>query len=238
MPYPFGTVTKTKILKSESHKLFQEFEVGGVLCILTFAGDLVTSNTIDGEIDAVGIGQVTFSADHATTMALLVTELLGESTVLTATLIGTHTISFRAIDPAAAFALTNWVVAAGATQTTILAVTGTNFIYKGQPVQLETDGTVRPLVAGDYRYKSIGIAMHDGLDAELVTVMMKAFVIVFMESATDTLVAGPVKIHANGYNATTGYLEVDDASVTTANMLGWALDDGDDGDVIRVAIAP
>lgn len=238
MPYSFGTVTKTKILKSESHKLFHEFEVGGVLCTLTFSGDLVTSNTIDGEIDAVGIAQVTYASSHANTMALIVTELLTETSVLTATLIGTHTISFRAVDPAAAMALTNWIVAAGAGQATILAVTGTNIIYKGHPVQLESDGTIRPVVAGDYRFENVGFSMHDGIDAELVTVMMKAFAIVFMECATDALLAGPVKIHANGYNATTGYLEVDDASVTTANMLGWALDGGDDGDVIRVAVAP
>ena len=67
---------------------------------------------------------------------------------------------------------------------------------------------------------------------ELVTVMMKAFAIVWMECATDSLVAGPVTIHANGYNTTTGFLEVDDASVTAANMVGWALDAGDDGDLL------
>jgi len=238
MPHIFGAVTKTKILKSEGHKLFQEFEVGGVLCTLTFGGDLVASNTIDGDIDSVSISQVTYSGSHATTMALIVTELLGETAILTATLIGTHTISFRPVDPAAVMLLENWVVAAGAGQVTIATVTTTNSIYKGQPVQLETDGTIRPVVAGDYRYKNIGFSMHDGVDGELVTVMMKAFAIIFMESATASLVAGPIKIHANGYNTTTEYLEVDDDSVTTANMLGWALDEGDDGDVIRVAIAP
>lgn len=141
MPYLFGADTKTKILKSESHKLFQEFEV----------------------------------------------------------------------------------------------VAGTN-LKKGQPVTLETAGTIDQAVTGTARHAVIGFAVQDALAGELVTVMMKAFAIVFMESATASLTAGPVKIHANGYNGTTGYTEVDDDTVTDANIIGWSLDEGNDGDVIRVAL--
>ena len=141
MPYLFGTDTKTKILKSESHKLFQEFEV----------------------------------------------------------------------------------------------VAGTN-LKKGQPVTLETAGTVDEAINTTATHLIIGFAVQDALAGELVTVMMKAFAIIFMESATASLTAGPVKIHANGYNSTTGYMEVDDDTVTDANILGWSLDTGDDGDIVRVAL--
>ena len=142
MPYIFGADTSTKFLKSESHKLFQEFEV----------------------------------------------------------------------------------------------VAGTD-IKRGQPVVLETVGTVDEAISSTARHAVLGIAMQDADAGELVTVMMKAFVIVFMESATAALDAGPVHIHANGYNATTGYTEVDDASVTDATMIGWCLDGpAADGDIVRVAV--
>ena len=141
MPYLFGADTKTKILKSESHKLFNEFEV----------------------------------------------------------------------------------------------VAGTN-LKKGQPVTLETAGTIDEAVTGTARFSVIGYAMQDADAGELVTVMLKAYAIVFMECATASLVAGPVKIHSNGYNTVTGYTEVDDDTVTAANIIGWALEGGDDGDVIPVAV--
>jgi len=240
MPYIHGAVTKTKILKSESHKLFCEFEVGALTATITFDADLVTSNTVDGQINGVAITQVTFSVDHDTTMDLLVAELLLNADIATATLTDASTNRQITVTPPAEtdpLVLSNWVVAAGATQANVAVATDTNNVYKGQLVQLAADGTIEPVINGDYRSISMGIAMHDGVGAELVTVMMKAFAVVFMEAATALLVCGPVTIHANGYNTTTGYLEVDDASVTYANMVGWALDIGGDGDVIRVAVS-
>jgi len=238
MPYPFGVDTKTKILKSESQKLFQEFEVGTVKATLTFAGNLIIANSTVGTINGVAITAVVYDTSHAATMALLVTELEAHADVASAELTSPRVITITATGGSGALVLASWLVTAGDTQTTIATATDTNAIVKGQMVQLQSDGTIEPVINGNYRYTSIGVAMHDGLGEELVTVMMKAFVIIFMEAATDSLVAGPVTIHSNGQNSTTGYLEVDDASVTTANMLGWCLDEGDDGDVVRVAIAP
>ena len=114
-------------------------------------------------------------------------------------------------------------------------VAGTD-LKKGQLVTQETAGTVDEAVAATARINVIGIAMQDADAGELVTVMMKAFAVIFMECATDSLVAGPVKIHTNGYNATTGYTEVDDDSVDDTDIVGWALEGGDDGDVVPVAI--
>lgn len=139
MPEPFGDTTKTLFLKSESHKLFQEFEVAS--------------------------GQA---------------------------------------------------------------------VKKGQPVALVTGGHVQPAATAS-AHTIVGVSMHDGAAGELVTVMMRAHLITFAEAATDGLVAGPVLVHANLYNATTGYVEVDDASVTTVNICGHALDNGDNGDLVRVA---
>ena len=64
--------------------------------------------------------------------------------------------------------------------------------------------------------------------------MMKAYAIVFCEWKDDASVAGAVTY--DSYNATTGYVEVDDDTVSTTNMWGWALDDGDNGDITRVAL--
>lgn len=139
MPYLFGTDTKTKILKSESHKLFHEFEV----------------------------------------------------------------------------------------------VAGTN-IKKGNPVVLETVGTIDIAADGATPDKIIGIAMQDADAGELVTVMMRGHAIIFCEWKAAASNAGPISFDA--YNGTSGYNEVDDDSVTWANMWGWALDDGGDGDITRVVL--
>lgn len=142
MPYLFGTDTKTIILKQESHKLFQEFEVA-------------TGQTI----------------------------------------------------------------------------------YKGQPVYISGDGEVTAAGTSTTTQQVIGFSMHDGVAGELITVMMKAHAIIFAECETDSLVAGPVRIGTTAvYNATTGYVLIDDASVGATNQLGWALEGGDDGDVVRVAL--
>lgn len=142
MPYPFGTDTKTILLKHESHKLHQEFEV----------------NT----------GQT---------------------------------------------------------------------VKKGQPVVIAGDELVQPAGTGSTTQQIIGISIHDGIAGELVTIVMKAFVIIFAECETNSLVAGPVRLgSAAVYNATTGYVLIDDLSVTHLNQLGWAIEGGDDGDIIRVAL--
>ena len=142
MPYLFGTDTKTIILKQESHKLFQEFEVETAVSV-----------------------------------------------------------------------------------------------KKGMPVYITGDGQVSPNLVTTTTQQTIGISMHDGEAGELVTVMMKAYAIIFAECETAGLVAGPV---SNGttdpYNAVTGYVLIDDAVVTSATQLGWALEGGGDGDIVRVAL--
>lgn len=237
---PLGDLTKTIVLKHESHKLHQEFEVDALKATITFDADLVTSNTINGRINGVAIAEVTFLTDHDTTMDLLVTALEALASVNSVSLTDAtdnRQLTVYALDEEAVFVLSEWVVAAGGGQAGTTTATDTNNIYRGHPAVLTADGKVEPATSSHIKQKIIGISMHNSVGGEVVTIQMKAIAIVFMECATDSLVAGPVAIHANGRNAVTGYLEVDDASVTHLNQLGWALDAGDDGDVIRVAIA-
>ena len=112
-------------------------------------------------------------------------------------------------------------------------VAGTD-IKRGQPVVLETVGTVDIAADGDTPDLIIGVAMQDADAGELVTVMMRGHAVIFCEWKAASSVAGAVTFDA--YNATTGYNEVDDDTVTWANMWGWALDAGDDGDITRVVL--
>lgn len=235
MPYLFGTDTKTKILKSESHKLFNEFEVGPSKATLTVSTALITGNSTVVTINGTALTAVVFDDSAAATMTALAAMIESSSAVASAT-VSSLVITIYAADPTSTLTVSA-VTTGGSTEPTWAAASDTNTIYKSQPVRLQADGTIEPCINGNYKHQNIGIAMHDGLGGELVTVMMKGFAIIFAECATDSLVAGPVTIHSNGYNTTTGYLEVDDASVTIDNLFGWALDGGDGGDLIRVVVA-
>jgi len=142
MPYTFGEETKTIVLKSESHKLFEEFEV----------------NT----------GQT---------------------------------------------------------------------VKKGQPVVIAGNGIVQAAGIASTTQAIIGFSMHDGDAGELVTVMMKAYAILFVQCETASLAAGPVRLGSTAvYNSTDGYVYIDDASVTHLNQIGWAIEGGDVDDVVRLAL--
>ena len=112
-------------------------------------------------------------------------------------------------------------------------VAGTD-IKRGQPVVLETVGTVDIAADGDTPDLIIGVAMQDADAGELVTVMLRGYAIIFCEWKAAASVAGAVTFDA--YNAVSGYNEVDDDTVTWANMWGWALDAGGDGEITRVVL--
>ncbi len=118
-------------------------------------------------------------------------------------------------------------------------VTSGQEVKKGQPVVIAGDGEVQAAGTSSTQQQIIGFSMHDGDAGELVTVMMKAYAILFVECETDALAAGPVRIGSSAvYNATTGYVLIDDATVSDTNQIGWALEGGDDGDIVRLAVAP
>lgn len=83
---------------------------------ITFDADLVTSNTIDMDVNSVAMTQETFDTDHATTMANIAAQLVADFPLLIDTaVVDARTIEIIAVD-GQEIAITNIVVAAGASQ--------------------------------------------------------------------------------------------------------------------------
>lgn len=84
-----------------------------------------TNNTINGKIDGVAIEPVTFNTSNNQTIADLITELLEQENVLSATAsdvgsVGYHnTITITTLTPGSRLVLSNFAVTGGATQATI-----------------------------------------------------------------------------------------------------------------------
>lgn len=112
-------------------------------------------------------------------------------------------------------------------------------VKKGQPVILNTDGTVQVAAANQVAKNVIGVTIHDGGAGDLVTVAMKAYTIVWGTSAA-ALNAGPVKYV--GVNGTDGdymnYAAADAAADAYSDVVGWALDQSAAADeLVRIALA-
>lgn len=111
-------------------------------------------------------------------------------------------------------------------------------VKKGQPVMLATGGKITPATSMAKSYSIIGTALHDRAAGEECTVNMKASMVIDAASAQETLVAGPVAYEAwDDTNKLHTFLEVKSATHTDAtNIAGWALNNGDTGDAIQVAL--
>lgn len=108
-------------------------------------------------------------------------------------------------------------------------------VKKGQPVVLNSDGTVRPIAgtAGADAAAIIGYSVHDGAAGELITVGMRAFAVVYAEAGA-ALNAGMVMAIATAPTDPM-YVRYTQGAATTMN--GWALDDAAAaGELIRVAV--
>ncbi len=237
MPAPFGSTTKTFILKSESHKLHEEFEVDDYKVTLTLNRDLETSNVVNGKVNGQAITELTFVDTHAHMMAAIAAEIAKNPAVLSAVVSAARVITVVAKYPElASLALHEFVTTAGSNQATYTYGVDNNNIKKGQLVKLTTDGKVEPLAAGDIPQKAIGIAVQEGHGGDLITVMMAAFAVVYAEAYAASHNAGVVRLAA--FNATTGYMEVDDGGTEDhTTIIGNCLDQvSADGDVVRVAL--
>lgn len=238
MPAPFGTTTKTFILKSESHKLHEEFEVDAYKVTLTAGGTvpMVSLNVINGKVNGQAIPPVTFTTDHATTMGLIAAAIALNPNVLSASVTSTNVITVIAKYPElASLVLHEFVTTAGATQCTWSYAVDNNNISKGQPVKLTTGGKIEPYAAGDIPAKLIGYAVQEGHGGDLVTVMMKAFAIVYAEAYAASHVPGVCRMAA--WNSTNKVMEVDDGgTLDHTTIIGNCLDAGGDGDTVRVAV--
>lgn len=86
---------------------------------IVFDADLITGNTINLNINGTAISQVTYATSHANTMALVIAQIILNSTVLTAALdpadTNSRTIRITFIDGSAT-SITSIVIAAGASQ--------------------------------------------------------------------------------------------------------------------------
>jgi hypothetical protein len=95
---------------------------------LVAAGDLITANVVNGNVNGVPISPITFATDHVTTMTALLAEivavLLAQGIVATGALSGSNrTITMTVTDGDAIFS--GFVVTAGSTQTTFTATVAT-----------------------------------------------------------------------------------------------------------------
>lgn len=96
--------------------LFCVYKTPEQVSTITFDADLVTSNTIDMDVNAVALTQETFASDHATTMANIAAQLVTDFPLLIDTaVVDARTIEIIAID-GEEIAITDIVVAAGASQ--------------------------------------------------------------------------------------------------------------------------
>ena len=86
---------------------------------LTFAWNLVTSNTVDMDVNGVAMTTETFDSDDATTLTAIAAQLVTDfPLVIAAASTGTNTILITPITTNSSVVITDIVVAAWATQTT------------------------------------------------------------------------------------------------------------------------
>lgn len=89
---------------------------------IVFAGDLITSNTINMTVNGVAMTQVTFSSNHATTMGLIATQLATQfaSVIDTVTVGGasSRTLFIKPKGDNSTVVVASIVVGAGTSQTT------------------------------------------------------------------------------------------------------------------------
>lgn len=240
MPEPFGNITKSKFLKSESHKLHQAFTVDDLKATLTLSADLITANTVNGSINGVAISTVTFNTDHDTTMDLLVSAieaLPSVSSVELTDVANNRQITVYAKDPTDLFLVSAFTVTSGSTQATITVATDTNTIYQTMGVKLTTKGKVEPASSAENPINVIGTSIHKAFGGDEATISMKAHMIIWAKAGTANLNAGPIKLHSTPFDTTNGYVQVDDDSVTASNLYGWSLDSAvSAGDMVMVAV--
>lgn len=117
-------------------------------------------------------------------------------------------------------------------------------VKAGQPVKLNSDGTIAPIVAGtDSRDLMIGIALRDtpavdlsgGLQPE-ATIIMRGYATLQAISGA-AVVIGPVKY--SGYDATNLRVKFATATVGTDDVYGHCLDGAaGTGTIIEVVVLP
>lgn len=112
-------------------------------------------------------------------------------------------------------------------------------LKKGQLVTLNSDGEAAAAAADAPQHTILGIAIMDAATGEMVTIATRGYAVVMGEAAANSLTPGVVE--SGGFNGTSGYMEYAavsgaDAAAQSVLAIGWALEGGDNGDVIKVLI--
>lgn len=119
-------------------------------------------------------------------------------------------------------------------------------IHVGQPCKLHSDGgKVSPCASGDAASLMVGVSIHEAESAygAYVVLATRGYVVIKAQSS-GSVTPGPVQYA--GFDATTLYNKVADLAVVATPdgaaalpeslHVGWALDAGDTGEIIRVLV--
>lgn len=227
-----GETTKAILKKSESHKLAEQFEVADSVATITLSTALIASNVVNINVNGSAIEAETFATSHAVTMAAIVAKLEALDTVTSASYSG-NVISIVPVEQEAN-SLIQVTVTAGATQPTVVIDGVLKEVKPLQPLVLNTDGTVKAAVDASGADTIIGYSVHSGKPSDLVTAVVKGFMIINAVATADSTTAGSVK-SSGGVDAD-GFPKVANIAAANAAQIGWALDEGDEGDVVRVLL--
>ena len=231
-----GIPAKTRILKSQTHKLSQEFEVADSEAVAVYSASFVASNSITFVVNGVAITPVVYGSSHVLTVAALVAAIDGLSTVESATLdpldINSRTIIVKPVINTATPTITS-VVTSGASQATMSSNWYPSQLLPGTPVAIAPNGTIHAYRGAAEAGAYVGYSIKEAEAGELTTVVCSGFAVLKME-AGGTIVPGPVNFST--INTTTLYNEVTQATAWTSVTYGIALEAGVDGDVIQVLL--
>ena len=133
--------------------------------VLVFDADLVTSNTIDMDVNGVAMTQVTFSGTHAATMALIIIQLELFDDVLSAALdpddTDNRTLIIKTNDEED-LAITSIVVAAGGSQAGGVFTAGTRDILVGMSLATHAKEQARTTGIVQYEDTEPVSVLHEG----------------------------------------------------------------------------
>lgn len=240
-----GDKTKSIFLVGpESHKLSLEFEAIGDIGVLTFSADLVAGDAVNLSINGEAMDEVGYASSHSATMAAIAAAIEDIDGVLWANVHGatSRVISFLLEDATADVLITNAVVTNGGAGTAaVVSSVITGGIAPGTPVILTGIGEkVAPASVfanfgiANAKANILGISLHGNdlwgkTKGGLVTVVTRGYAVVFGQASSSVSV-GPVDY--SGHDTDTGYGKY--VTGTANGTIGLALDEGSDGDVIRI----
>lgn len=237
-----GNTTKSIFLVGpESHKLSLEFEAVGTIGVITLSANLVADDSITGKINGKAVTAVAFATTHAAAMAALQTNIEKIAGVEKAW-IDDKVITFVMASNTAPIVMTEWEVTSGgngtATVTTSLEevpmAPGTPVILIGAGEKVAPASLHAKFGIATATANLLGITLHGTKNVYkdgLVTVVVKGYVVTFGQCSSAVEV-GPIS--HDGIDTTTGYNKYKTGVAT--HIIGLALDEGADTDIIRVLL--